>query len=36
MLSSADPADDGILGSEEKWIALLLCSSVERGKEKGH
>lgn len=37
MLSSAAPAEDGILGSEEKWLALLLCNSVERkGMEKGH
>lgn len=36
MSSSAAPADDGILGSEEKWLALLLSSSVERkGIEKG-
>lgn len=36
MSSSAAPADDGILGSEEKWLAMLLCSSVEtKGIEKG-
>lgn len=35
--SSAAPADDGILGSKEKWLALLLSNSVERkGMEKGH
>lgn len=35
--SSAAPADDGILGSEEKWLALLLSSSVERKRmKKGH
>lgn len=37
MSSSAAPGNDGILGSEEKCLALLLCSSVERrGMEVSH